>query len=219
MSDFNSSYIEVRQDILKYIVGENNVVLDVGCATGKNGKFLLDNKIATKVYGIEFNGEMATKAQLNNTHVFQGDLNLIEFRNQIISELPQFDYILFGDVLEHLYDPQIILKELTKKLKPNGQIIISLPNIGHIELFIQIYIKGSWPSNDRGIFDKTHLRWFTKKDAVNLVNLADLKVIEYERNLRARDAIGSKFNWKTKLLKLISKDLVTFQHIMVCKHA
>jgi 2-polyprenyl-3-methyl-5-hydroxy-6-metoxy-1,4-benzoquinol methylase len=218
MTDFNSSYIGVRQDILKYIVGENIVVLDVGCATGKNGMFLLENKIATKVYGIEFHKEMANEAKLNNTRVFQGDLNLIEFRNEIISESPQFNYILFGDILEHLYEPQTVLKELSKKLKPNGQIIISLPNIAHIELFIQIYIKGTWPKNSRGIFDRTHIRWFTRRDAFTMVENCDLKVLKYERKFRARDALGSSFNWKYEIIKFLKKDWVTFQHILICNY-
>lgn len=85
-------------------------------------------------------------------------------------------------------------------------------------MFIQVFIKGSWPRNERGIFDKTHIRWFTRKDVFNLAKSANLKVVCYERNLRARDAIGSKFDWKSKLISVINKDLVTFQHILVCKH-
>jgi len=120
--------------------------------------------------------------------------------------------------LEHLNNPLQVLKELKELLKSNGKIIISLPNIAHIELFIQIYIKGTWPKNERGIFDKTHLRWFTRKDVFELITASGLKLITYERKFRSRDAIGSKFSWKYKLLKIISKDLVTFQHIIVCSH-
>lgn len=216
MTNYNASYIGLRQDILKHIIGENIVVMDVGCANGNNGKFLLENNIVTKVYGVEFHMEMANEARLNNTRVFQGDLNSIKFRNEIISESPQFDYILFGDILEHLYDPQTVLKELTEKLKPSGQVIISLPNIAHLELFIQIYIKGTWPKNLRGIFDRTHIRWFTRKDAFAMVEECGLKVTKYERNFRARDAIGSTFNWKYNMIKFIKKDWVTFQHILIC---
>ncbi len=216
MTNFNVSYIGLRLDILKYVVGENNVVLDVGCATGTNGRYMLENKLATIVYGIEFQKEMAIQAAKSNTKIFQGDLDNIEFRRAILTESPQFDYILFGDILEHLIDPENVLKELTKSLKPGGKIIISLPNVAHVELFIQVYIKGTWPKNPRGIFDRTHLRWFTRKDAFLLVENCSLKVMKYERNFRARDAIGSTFNWKYKMVKWINKDWVTFQHILVC---
>lgn len=216
---YNKSYIGLRLDLLKYIKGESKTVLDVGCALGTSGQYLLENKIAATVYGIEFNERMASDAVENITKVFCGDLNDSNFREEVLKESPSFDFIIFGDILEHLYDPLKVLIELKTLLKPNGQLIISLPNIGHIELFIQVYIKGTWPINERGIFDKTHIRWFTRKDVFQLAKSANLEVVNYERTLRARDAIGSKFNWKTKLLKLINKDLVTFQHIIICKHA
>lgn len=219
MSEYNSSYIGLRKDLIKYVSNGEHVILDVGCALGINGKYLLDNKYANQVVGIEFDKKMAHEASKCNTRVFCGDLNDKTFRASVINENYTFDYIIFGDILEHLYNPTLVLDGLKSMLHPNGQIIISLPNIAHIELFIQVYIKGTWPQNERGIFDKTHLRWFTRKDVFTLAQMANLKVVSYERQFRARDARGSTFNWKTKLLKLINKDLVTFQHIIVCKHA
>ncbi len=216
---FNESYIGLRHDLLKHIKGESNIVLDVGCALGTNGQFLLENKIANTVHGIEYDKKMASEAEKCNTKVFCGDLNDENFRINILNESPLFDYIIFGDILEHLYEPAKVLSDLKTKLNKTGNIIISLPNIAHIELFIQVYLKGTWPQNNRGIFDKTHLRWFTKKDCFKMVENCNLKMVHYERNIRARDAIGSKFDWKYKLLKLINKDLVTFQHIIVCEHA
>ncbi|MDZ4149254.1 MAG: class I SAM-dependent methyltransferase [Flavobacteriaceae bacterium] len=216
---FNQSYIGLRKDLLKYILGQSNVVLDVGCALGTNGAFLLEKKIASKVYGIEYDEEMAIEAGKQNIRVFSGDLDDESFIQSILKETLQFDYIIFGDVLEHLYDPLKVLIILKSMLKPDGQIIISLPNISHIELFIQVYIKGSWPKNERGIFDKTHIRWFTTKDGINIVKSAGLKVVFHERKYRSRDAIGSNFDLKAKVLKLFNKNLVTFQNIFVCQHA
>lgn len=216
---YNESYIGLRNDLLKHIKGESNNVLDVGCALGINGQYLIDSKIADTVYGIEYDKKMASEAEKCNTKVFCGDLNDEIFRNDILKESVLFDYMIFGDILEHLYEPTKVLEDLKTRLSKNGKIIISLPNIAHVELFIQVYLKGSWPQNNRGIFDKTHLRWFTKKDCFKMVESCNLNVVRYERNLRARDAIGSKFDWKYKLLKLINKDLVTFQHIIVCEHA
>jgi 2-polyprenyl-3-methyl-5-hydroxy-6-metoxy-1,4-benzoquinol methylase len=217
--NYNQSYIGLRKDIIKYIIGESNKVLDVGCALGVNGKYLLDNNIANEVVGIEFDEKMAQEASKHNSKMFCGDLNDDKFVETVLKANDTFDYILFGDILEHLLDPQKVLTDLKSQLKKNGKIIISLPNIAHVELFIQVFIKGSWPNNERGIFDKTHLRWFTRKDVFSLAKKSSLEVITYERIFRSRDAIGSKFDFKAKLLKFINKDLVTFQHIIVCKHA
>lgn len=218
MAEYNTSYIGLRKDLIKYIPHGEHVVLDVGCALGVNGKYLLGNKYAKEVIGIEYDESMAKEATRYNTKVFCGDLNDEGFRASVLEESMFFDYILFGDILEHLYDPLKVLTELKTMLKPHGKVIISLPNIAHVELFIQVFIKGTWPQNDRGIFDKTHLRWFTRKDAYSLMKSAGLEVLTYDRKFRARDAKGSKFDWKTNIVKYINKDFVTFQHILVCTH-
>lgn len=217
MTKFNRSYVGLRDDLLKYIKGGNLDVLDVGCATGVNGSFLLDNDMIKSVDGVEFDEEMADIAKKKYDNVFVGDLNSSKFLSLITNENNGYDYILFGDILEHLINPLDVLLEFKNVLKPDGKIIISVPNIAHLELFIQVYIKGTWPKNERGIFDKTHLSWFTKKDIHLLLKKAGLHTLTYERKFRGRDA-NTKFNFITKIIKLINKDWVTFQHIIVCKH-
>ncbi|WP_324721933.1 class I SAM-dependent methyltransferase [Salinimicrobium sp. HB62] len=215
MQSFNASYTGLRGDLLKYIKNKDNVILDVGCATGENGAYLLRNRLAKEVYGIEFGEGMVYEASHKINKVFHGDLNELSFRQKVVDESPLFDYILFGDILEHLVYPEHVFKDICKLLKPDGKVVISVPNISHIELFIQVYIKGTWPLNSRGIFDKTHLRWFTKKDICGLMRNCGIKVVKYERKLRARDSLNSTFNLKYKLIKMINKDWVTFQHILV----
>ena len=217
MKEFNNSYVGIRLDLLKFIVKGSNNVLDVGCATGVNGDYLLKNNFASLVYGIEFNNNMALEASKKNTKVFCGDLNSTDFIFEVNRQNVKFDYIIFGDILEHLNDPLNALIELKKMLKDDGKIIISLPNIAHIELFIQVYIHGTWPKNERGIFDKTHLRWFTKKDVHQLAENAKLMIITYEPSYRFRDSIGSKSSIFFKVFKFFRKELVTFQHIVVCE--
>ena len=216
--DLNTSYIGLREDLIEHIKGSNLNVLDVGCATGTNGSYLLDRQIATCVVGVEFDEFMSKKALEKYDKVFTGDLNSSLFVQSVISQDTKFDYIIFGDILEHLISPLDVLKSLKELLKDTGSVIISVPNIAHIELFIQVFIKGTWPKNKRGIFDKTHLRWFTKKDIKQLVVDSDLKVDLYVPKLRSRDAVGSKFGFWTKTIRLINKEWVTFQHIIVCSH-
>lgn len=217
MAKFNRSYIGSRPDLLKYIKGKNKTILDIGCATGSNGRYLLDHSIAQKIIGVEFDEEMAAIASEFYDHVYIGNLNDETFINVICENIEKVDYILFGDVLEHLIDSQSVLTHLSKLLNQDGEIIISVPNISHIELFIQVYIRGTWPRNERGIFDKTHVTWFTKKDVYRMVESAGLQIKTYDYNLRARDAIGSKFSFLLKVLKIINKNLFIFQHIVVAK--
>ncbi|WP_279245306.1 class I SAM-dependent methyltransferase [Candidatus Litorirhabdus singularis] len=217
-TSFNSSYISPRTDLLEQIRGDGLSVLDVGCATGSNGKYLLDKGIAQEVVGFEFDPEMAAIANQFYAQVHIGDLDVIDV-DQLLGDR-QFDYIILGDVLEHLKSPWKLLSTFVNRLSENGRIIISLPNIQHIDMFIHVYIKGVWPYNDRGIFDRTHLRFFTLKTMLQLIEGAGLDVVRTERQFRRRDYKGSSFNrspfeW---LLMHVFKNLYTFQFVFVCTH-
>ena len=138
MEKLNKSYVGMRDDLIEFIKGKNNIILDVGCATGINGEYLLNSDIAKEVYGIEIDSLMAKKASETYKKVFVGDLDSPVFVNEIYSESPIYNYIIFGDVLEHLRNPEIILKSMKSKIDIQGEIIVSLPNIAHIETFIHI---------------------------------------------------------------------------------
>lgn len=212
----NLSYIGLRLDLLSEIEGNENIILDVGCATGTNGKYLIEKNKAQLIYGIEIDEAMASKAKAYYTDVLVTDLNNRDSIDNF--SIASFDYILAGDVLEHLDEPLIVLKKLTRLLKKGGKIIISLPNIQHIDVFIHLFIKGTWPQNSRGIFDRTHKRFFTINDISNLISNAGLKIYKIKRNFRYRDAVGSKFPFYGYLLKRFFSRYYTFQYIAVCSN-
>lgn len=213
---FNASYINTRPDLLKYINGRNLEILDIGCATGENGRFLLEKGYARSVIGVELDFEMAQEAKNKIQEVFSESIE----NEKLLLELQkhQFDFILIGDVLEHLIDPWRVLRELSKALKQSGKIIISTPNVQHIDVFINVFINGTWPLNERGLFDKTHLRWFTKYDLKKLIEQATLKIEIIEHKFRFRDPIGSKFPFWSKPFKKLFPNLFTHQYIIVCTH-
>lgn len=212
----NESYTGLRPDLLKHVTKNNCEVLDLGCAAGANGKWLLDSGIATLVEGVEYDPEMASQAAKLYDRVHQLDLNSGCELSSIITD-KKFDYILLGDILEHLRDPWTTLTSASTLLRPEGRIIISIPNIGHIDTFIHVFIKGYWPYNDRGIYDRTHLRFFTLQNIKDLVKNAGLETLIIERNFRYRDAMDSRFPFYGSILKSIFKNLYTFQYILVCR--
>jgi 2-polyprenyl-3-methyl-5-hydroxy-6-metoxy-1,4-benzoquinol methylase len=212
---FNESYIGLRYDLIKHIKGSDLTIMDVGCATGSNGKYLLENNIGKAVHGIEYDYNMATIARQSYTDVQIGDIEKMDLLT--IYKGIQFDYILIGDILEHLKNPWNILLLLKECLKSDGKIIFSVPNFQHIDVFIHVFIKGIYPYNERGIFDKTHLRFFTWKNIEELVERSFLEIIKVDRNYRYRDNLKSKFPFYGKLLKHLFKNYYTFQYIVVCK--
>lgn len=212
--NFNSSYTGVRLDIVSEITGANKSVLDLGCATGLNGKYLLDNKIANKVCGVELDNDMALEAKKIYEKVIVGSLDDTSVLDAFNNE--KFDVILCGDILEHLEDPWNVLKKLRSLITNNGILIISLPNIQHIDVLIHLFKKGTWPINNRGIFDKTHKHFFTRSDIQKLAASASFKIEKFKSNFRFRDKLGSKFPFYGFILKKMFPKLYTFQYIAVC---
>jgi len=210
--EFNSSYITIRHDLLKHVKGIDLDILDIGCANGENGRYLMEKGYAKSVVGVEYVDAMAIEAKKKLSIVFSGSIE----DKQLLTELKSynFDIILLGDVLEHLVDPWSVLNSLSENLKKEGKIIISTPNVQHIEVFISLYMKGSWPLNDRGIFDRTHLRWFTIKDLRKLVNQANLKIDNVERIFRFRDALNSKFPFWSLPFKKLKPSWFTHQYVI-----
>lgn len=218
IENFNTSYSNLRPDLVQLVKGKNLKILDVGCATGSNGEFLKKDGIAGYVEGIELDLAMAKQAADHIDKVIVGDIEDAATFSEI-SET-KFDYILFGDILEHLKNPYLLLKKMTSNnLAKNGKIIISLPNVQHIEVLFQVFFKGKWPRNDRGIFDKTHLMYFTEKNIYDLLQQASLNVDSLIRVFRFRDRLGSQFPRFTKsILTRIFPRLFTFQYIVICGH-
>jgi len=150
-------------------------VLDVGCAEGYLARELVAR--GSTVVGLEFDPVAAEVAREVCERVIVGDVESEDVRAQV-TEGP-FDRILFGDVLEHLRDPGAVLRWARTLLAPGGRAVISLPNIANWSARREV-ARGRFPYADHGLFDRTHLRFFTRASARAFVEDAGL-VIERER--------------------------------------
>ncbi|MDD5472794.1 MAG: class I SAM-dependent methyltransferase [Candidatus Methanoperedens sp.] len=156
------------------LVGENRVVLEVGCSTGYVSSRLKKNNC--NVYGIELDPEAAVIAREHCEDVLIGDIE----RMETLPYSPrQFDVILFGDVLEHLRNPDIILKKLKPFLKDNGHIVVTLPNITYWSSRLKIFM-GNFEYTDHGILDSTHLRFFNYISAKRLLEENGFMIIKQD---------------------------------------
>lgn len=86
-----------------------------------------------------------------------------------------FDCILMLDVLEHLIDPWGTLAYTKSLLTESGAVVISLPNVANLKAIAPLILRDEFTYSKCGILDKTHLRFFTKKSAKQLVESAGLK--------------------------------------------
>lgn len=154
-------------------VPKGSRVLDVGCASGYLGHYLVSKK-ECQVWGIEPNVERANAAeQKGYTYVYTGAVEEMAADDEIVGQT--YDVILIGDVLEHLMDPVGVLKVLQQYLAPEGRFVISLPNVAHYSVRFSLLF-GRWDYTDAGIMDRTHVHFYTKETAGALLDRAGLVV-------------------------------------------
>ena len=153
----------------------NTDLLDVGCACGDMGIAIQKEKNC-RIIGLEYNSYSVKIAKKTGAYreVFQCDLN--NYKKINISE--KFDYIAFGDVLEHIYLPQEVINHFKNFLKPEGLILISLPNIAHASIKANLLLN-NFDYTQTGLLDITHIRLFTYKTIATLLTNCNLKIKEY----------------------------------------
>lgn len=163
----------IFEDILqKYSKVEFPKILDVGCASGIIGMI---KKSPKNVFGIERDEELIKLAKNNCEKIYK--INLNNFKKENIQE-SNFDFIFCGDILEHILDPEGLLKELTELLSEDGYIIISLPNIAQLPFRIKLLF-GNFDYTETGVLAKTHLHLYTYKTSIGLIKSAELRIIKF----------------------------------------
>lgn len=163
-----------RTEMLAFVPADAGKVLDVGCHTGAFGR-AVKQKCAAEVWGIEPSRDTAAVAAGALDRVFN------DFFSDALPLPDQyFDVIVFNDVLEHMENPWAALKLAARKLAPKGCVIVSIPNLRHIDNLMHILRERDFNYEPAGIRDKTHLRFFTRKSAPKLFEGSGLDVVHLE---------------------------------------
>ncbi|MBW6409249.1 bifunctional glycosyltransferase family 2 protein/class I SAM-dependent methyltransferase [Clostridium weizhouense] len=177
---FNISYSNnSRNDLIEMMdcdARKKIKVLEIGCGAGATLIELKNKFKNVELYGIEINEKAAEIAKgISNTIV--GNIENME----ISYEENFFDYIILGDVVEHLINPWEAMSKLRKYLKLSGKIIASIPNLIHISILREI-INGKFTYTDQGILDRTHLRFFTLEEIRKLFTVTGYEVNDIKYN-------------------------------------
>ncbi len=89
-------------------------------------------------------------------------------------EVP-FDAVVCADVLEHLPRPEELLARIRAWLRPGGTLFVSLPNVANVTVRAGLLL-GRFSYAERGILDRTHLRFYTRRSARALVEGGGFRV-------------------------------------------
>jgi len=148
-------------------LGAGRRVLDVGCAGGYLGAILASR--GYRVTGIDSPGAARTGFP-DSIELLEADLDL---------GLPplsgRFDFVICADVLEHLRRPALLLRDLRAVLSAGGLLAASLPNSGHA-YFRWNVLTGRFPSDDRGLFDRSHLHFYTWRGWLELFRTTGFRI-------------------------------------------
>jgi 2-polyprenyl-3-methyl-5-hydroxy-6-metoxy-1,4-benzoquinol methylase len=145
-------------------------ILDVGTADGYLGAILKAQ--GHFVVGVEQDAILADKARQ-----YYDLFHVADIENFSFPYVNDFDFILFADVLEHLRDPAVVLRRCLASLNETGEIIVSIPNSANFYMRACLLF-GHFEYTERGIFDRTHLRFFTLASFRKLLSQSGLKVFE-----------------------------------------
>jgi SAM-dependent methyltransferase len=151
-------YAGDRSDFLDWVGGAFGRVLDVGCGAGSSASWYR-NHGAREIVGIEIDPASAAQAALVYDRIVGESIE-----TAVRSLDGSFDLIVCADVLEHLVDPWSVVHEFGRVATADTCLAISLPNIRFLPALAQIAFGRGFAYEQHGIFDSTHLRFFTRRD-------------------------------------------------------
>ncbi len=160
-------------DTASSVLKNGDRILDVGCG---NGHFALHVKDKfNKICGAEIAKEAAFIAQKQKVFTSVMDLN-----SSLSYKDNTFDAVTCLDVVEHLLDPDFLIDEIYRVLRPDGQLVLTTPNIRNFRNLYTLVFRGIFPqtSSDTFVWGGGHLHFFTREDIKNIFKKAGFKRIE-----------------------------------------
>lgn len=151
-------------------------VLDIGGGTGQFTSIIM------KRCGAQFGAVVDVSEEAINSRVSGVDVGVVldveqeGALEQFMAEHGPFDLVLCFDVLEHLVDPWKVVERLHHALPDNGCILASIPNVQNYRVVLRSFL-GTWHYRESGLFDRTHLRFFSRRSAQALMTGSGLELV------------------------------------------
>lgn len=146
----------VRDDILRMVPQDGHVIGSVGCGCGATEAVLV--RQGRLVHGVDVSPGAISVARTRLTSA-----TLVTPGQTLPFAPASLDGLILADVLEHMPQAWDVLRQYADLVRPGGWVVISVPNMLWVSAFYRYVIRGDWPEQDEGIFDKTHLQFMTHR--------------------------------------------------------
>ncbi len=169
-----------RRDLLAMLPrGGGLRLLELGAGDGATLRAAKVEGLAAYTVGIDLVPAASGAPEIDR--FLQGNIEQME----LDLPLDHFDVVLCADVLEHLIDPWRTVERLVRHLKPGGILLASLPNIRNHRALAPIVLGGDFRYEPAGLLDRSHLRFFCRRNARELFERAGLLIDDVEENMGA----------------------------------
>ena len=171
-------YLNCNTPLLKNVPAGLGRVLEFGCSGGILGNTYKQENSASVWHGIDIHKPAVEHAKTLLDQAWCLNANEL-ISNQTMQKEP-YDALVYGDVIEHLIDPEKSLPAHLALLKAGGKVIICIPNVQHWSVMKHV-LAGNWTYSDHGILDRTHLRFFTRKSFRGFLQSLELDIKTMQR--------------------------------------
>jgi len=165
----------MRQERALELVVPGRALLDVGCGRGAVAAALSTR--FDEVHGVDADEEPLEEARRRGVATRRVDLDA----EPLPYDERSFDAVLCLEVIEHVRDPEALVRELARVLRPRGTLYLSTPNIRFAGYLRRLIVGGRFPltSDDPIGFQGGHLHFFTFADVADLVRGAGFDDVEH----------------------------------------
>jgi len=167
--------VKPRHDLFKLIDGQPKRICEIGCADGSN-LIELPKSLGYAIDKSDLCGvDIVADDSCENYQSFQ-------FIHQTAEEFvdtyqgASFDLIILSDIVEHLYNPWIFMQKLKGLVSAHGRVIISVPNVQNLQ-YVNGVVSGSFNYTNTGLFDVTHIRFFSVETLTQLLEVNGYRVV------------------------------------------
>jgi 2-polyprenyl-3-methyl-5-hydroxy-6-metoxy-1,4-benzoquinol methylase len=205
-------------DLLRLIPPASVSLIEIGCSSGALAREFKKLNPDNDYFGVDIDEKYAELARRHCDETRA--MNIEQVDDAFYAANQMRDCWIFGDTLEHLQDPWKVLKKIRNVIPKHGSVVACIPNAQHWSVQVRLSV-GDFRYEDSGLFDRTHLRWFTRQTILELFVRSGFKVVEgFPRifNEPARDKFIPVIGVMAKAAgadpDMAMKDAMAFQYII-----